>query len=94
MNYSFVVYQSRGGTIDEQIYSNSIFLENKNLNTINSGNTLIQTHEIGYRINRLYNPTLFAQTQIRASVFGDTRNTFSYVMFGLKVNLSNQYLDF
>ncbi|MCE3294700.1 MAG: hypothetical protein K0R65_414 [Crocinitomicaceae bacterium] len=93
-SYSFLVYQSRGGTINEQIYSNSIFQTDKAPQTFSSGSTLIQTYEIGYRINRLYNPTLFAQTQIRSSVFGDTRNTFSYLMLGLKVNLNNQYLDF
>ncbi|MGV3629727.1 MAG: hypothetical protein ACO1O6_00880 [Bacteroidota bacterium] len=94
MNYSFISYQTRGGTIPQQIYSNSIFQPDKALQTLSKGVTLVQTHEIGYRINRLYNPTLFVQTQIRSSVFDKEKNNFSYVMLGLKVNLNNQYLDF
>lgn len=94
MSYSFVVYQTKGGSVPEQIYSNSIFRTDKDLALPATGSTLIQTHEIGYRINRLYNPTLFVQTQMRVSAFDQVKNNFSYVMIGLKVNLQNQYLDF
>ncbi len=94
MAYSFVYYQTRGGNIPQQIQSNSIFQTDKPLDLMNSGSTLIQTHEIGYRINRLYNPTLFIQTQLRSAVFNPEKSNYSYVMFGLKVNLHNQYLDF
>lgn len=94
MSYSFVVYQSKGGTIPEQIYSNSIFRTDKKQNALSRGTTLVQTHEIGYRINRLYNPVLYIQTQVRAADFGNEKNNYSYVMLGLKVNLQNQYLDF
>lgn len=93
---SYSLYLTQGGTPNQQIESNSIFNTYKPTAMFSSGRTLVNTTEIGIRINKKYNPTLFAQCQIRHSDFGKNvpKQDNNMFMMGLKVNLFNQYLDF
>ncbi|MES2589336.1 MAG: hypothetical protein V4622_10170 [Bacteroidota bacterium] len=94
LNNSFLVYFTNGGTISDQIENNSIFLSQKNLATKFVGKTFVNTFEVGYRINKKYNPTVYFQYQIRAAEYDVLSKSNNYFMAGLKVNLFNQYLDF
>jgi hypothetical protein len=103
LNYEFkrvyfstyaILYLTEGGSISKQIEHNSIFLVEKDKLNLEKGSTLLANFEIGYRINRKYNPTIYFQYQNRSSNFQNTKFNDNSMMFGLKVNLFNQYLDF
>jgi hypothetical protein len=103
LNYEFrrfyfssyaIIYFTKGGSINDQIEENSIFLFNKNNSNFDYGTTVLTNFELGYRINKKYNPTIYLQYQSRKSNFKENEFSDNSIMFGLKVNLFNQYLDF
>jgi hypothetical protein len=92
LSNSFSMYFTKGGDLNQQISSNSIFVNSNLADT--KGTTAVNNLELSYRINKKYNPTVYVQYFIRASKFGDFKKVDNSLMLGLKVNLFNQYLDF
>lgn len=90
------IYWSNGLAELNQYDANSIFKVNSSLQLAlySNGITMITQGEIGYRINKRYNPTIYLQGRYREAVFGDYISKNLMIMAGLKVNLFNQYLDF
>jgi hypothetical protein len=96
VNFMQLIYWSAGGTELNQFNENSIFKINSvaNITLYSNGTTMISQGEIGYRINKKYNPTLFFQGRYRVADYGFYKSKNLMIMAGLKVNLFNQYLDF
>ncbi len=91
---SSIVYLNYGGSTLNQIESNSIFITNEQKSVSSQGTTLLNSTELSYRINSNYNPTVYLQFVTRNSNYGAEKQTNNQILFGLKVNLFNQYLDF
>lgn len=88
---SCIYYQTSGGNMQDQIAANSIFFQSGGFL---GGKTLSNYLEVGYRINKKYNPTLYIQHHLRNSSFGNEKLSNQALLAGLKVSLFNQYLDF
>ena len=74
--------------------SNSIFVLDPSQNTNQQGNTILQNLEFGYRMNNLYNATLFIAYQGRASNYHPLENTYQCLMLGVRTAITNEYFDF
>ena len=87
-------YFTQGGDLKQQFLSNSIFVLDPSQNTNQQGNTILQNLELGYRMNNLYNATLFMTYQGRASNFHPLENTYQCLMLGVRTAITNEYFDF
>lgn len=88
------VYFTQGGDLNQQFSSNSIFGVNPTLSSSPQGNTILENLEVGYRMNNLYNATIFMSYQGRASSFGEFDQSYQCLMLGLRTAITNEYFDF
>jgi hypothetical protein len=88
------MYITEGGTMSQHIQANSIFsLSNVNASYTN-GFTFYEDVELGYRLNRKYNGTIFLGFRGRAAQYHQANEAIQSIWFGVKTGLSNEYLDF
>ena len=87
-------YFTQGGDLKQQFLSNSIFVNDPSQYTNSQGNTILQNLELGYRMNSLYNATLFMSYQGRASDFHSMDITYQCLMLGIRTAITNEYFDF
>jgi hypothetical protein len=87
-------YFTQGGDLNQQFTSNSIFVLDPSQNTNQQGNTILQNIEFGYRMNNLYNATLFIAYQGRASNYHPLEDTYQCLMLGIRTAITNEYFDF
>lgn len=87
-------YFTQGGDLKQQFLTNSIFVLDPTQATNSQGTTILENIELGYRLNRLYNATIFVSYQGRASSFDKLDQTFQCLMIGLRTAITNEYFDF
>lgn len=87
-------YFTQGGDLKQEFMSNSIFVHDPMQNNYALGNTILQHIEIGYRMNNLYNATLFIGYLGRASNYKPIENTYQCLMLGVRTAITNEYFDF
>ena len=94
LNSKTNVYFTPGGDLNQQFSANSIFTLDPLQPTNNQGNTILENLEVGYRLNNLYNGTIYISYQGRSSSFNQFDKTYQCLMLGLRTAITNEYFDF
>ncbi|TNE53417.1 MAG: hypothetical protein EP338_12855 [Bacteroidetes bacterium] len=89
-----ILYFGKSGNLNEQISQHSIFIhsDQKPDNPSNGSAWLVDT-ELGYRINRNYNPNIYLRLRSRLDSHSSDQSYFLF-QFGVKVSVLNHYSDF
>jgi hypothetical protein len=87
-------YFTDGGTLQQQFANNSIFNPTTSSNPAVNGTTILESVELGFRFNRLYNGTIFLNYIGRASAYDTTNLTSQSLWIGLRTAITNEYFDF
>jgi hypothetical protein len=88
------IYFTQGGDLSQQFMSNSIFSNTLDPTNAIDGTTVLESVELGYRLNNLYNGTFFLNYQGRSSEFDKKSMTYQCLTLGFRTSITNEYFDF
>lgn len=90
---STIAYTNLGGNDSIPFSANSIFLMQSNTQQ-STAQTLVQSVEIGWRVNRRYNAQFFVGWKGRVYTSAYRKENDQMFIFGFKTGITNQYFDF
>ncbi|MDD2982162.1 MAG: hypothetical protein PHQ74_02130 [Crocinitomicaceae bacterium] len=90
---STILYGNLGGNDSIPFSANSIFL-NTSTTKIATPNTIVQSVELGWRVNRRYNAQFFIAWKGRAYNSAFRKESDQMILVGFKTGITNSYFDF